>query len=198
MAIHGAPHGGSLNAAAPQPLRAILDAIDRLGRIDGWLGALCLVLLTTLIFAEVLVRFLSGFLPWVPAHIPVAWEYGSYLMAATFTFGAAMTLRAGGHIRVTLLTGNASPVVRRGLEIFCALAATIFVGFLAYAMIKFALGSYQRGTTSISSNTPIWIPQAVVAFGMLLLAMQALARLIQACLGLPLENPDFKPASGME
>jgi hypothetical protein len=26
--------------------------------------------------------------------VPVAWEYGSYLMAAAFTFGAAMTLRA--------------------------------------------------------------------------------------------------------
>ncbi len=32
--------------------------------------------------------------------IPIAWEYSSYLMAASFTFGAAMTLRVGGHIRV--------------------------------------------------------------------------------------------------
>jgi TRAP-type C4-dicarboxylate transport system permease small subunit len=187
-----------LNAAAPQPLRFILDAIDRLGRLDGWLGALCLVSLTLLILAEVAVRFFSRFFSWVPAHIPVAWEYGSYLMAATFTFGAAMTLRAGGHIRVTLLTGNVSPPVRRWLEIACALIATAFVGFLAYAMIKFTLGSYERGQTSISSNTPIWIPQAVVSFGMLLLSLQALARFIQACLGLALENPDFKPSSGME
>ena len=34
-------------------------------------------------------------------------------MAATFTFGAAMTLRAGGHIRVTLVLARVSPATRR-------------------------------------------------------------------------------------
>ena len=61
--------------------------------------------LTCLMLAEVAVRALSNIFPWVPADIPVAWEYCSYLMAACFTFGAAMTLRAGGHIRVTLVLG---------------------------------------------------------------------------------------------
>ena len=37
-----------------------------------------------------------------------------------------------------------------------------------------------RGQTSISSDTPVWIPQAVVTFGMVLLALQFLARFIQA------------------
>ena len=60
-----------------------------LGRLDGWLGAVCLVALTCLMLAEVLVRALSDIFPWVPADIPVAWEYSSYLMAAAFTFGAA-------------------------------------------------------------------------------------------------------------
>ncbi len=36
----------SLNAAAPAPLRILLDAIDRLGRLDGWIGAGCLLTLT--------------------------------------------------------------------------------------------------------------------------------------------------------
>ena len=82
-------HGqGSPNAAAPQPLRSLLDGIDQLSRLDGWLGAGCLVTLTGLMLAEVAVRALSNVFPWVPADIPVAWEYSSYLMAATFTFGA--------------------------------------------------------------------------------------------------------------
>ena len=63
--------------------------------------------------AEITVRALSNFIPWVPADIPVAWEYSSYLMAACFTFGAAMTLRAGGHIRVTLVLGRLQPPARR-------------------------------------------------------------------------------------
>jgi TRAP-type C4-dicarboxylate transport system permease small subunit len=130
----------------------------------------------------------------VPADIPVAWEYSSYLMAATFTFGAAMTLRAGGHIRVTLLLGRLKPPARRLLEIAASLVAMLFIGFLAIAMARFAWAAFQHGQTSISSGTLLWIPEAVIAFGMVLLALQFLARCIQAWLGLPLEDHRIKAA----
>ena len=184
----------SLNAAAPVPLRLLLDAIEKLARLDGWIGAACLIALTLLMLAEITVRALSNVFPWVPADIPVAWEYSSYLMAACFTFGAAMTLRAGGHIRVTLVLGRLRPPARRLLEIAASLVATCFVGFLALAMARFAYGAYERGQTSISSDTMLWIPESVVAFGMVLLALQFLARFIQALLGLPLEDHRIKAA----
>jgi len=184
----------TLNAAAPAPLRLLLDAIDRLGRLDGWIGAACLITLTLLMLAEITVRALSNFISWVPADIPVAWEYSSYLMAACFTFGAAMTLRAGGHIRVTLVLGRLAPAARRWLEVAASLIAMLFVGFLALAMARFAWGAFERGQTSISSDTMLWIPEAVVAFGMVLLALQFFARFIQALLGLPLEDHRIKAA----
>jgi TRAP-type C4-dicarboxylate transport system permease small subunit len=184
----------SLNAAAPAPLRLLLDGIDRLGRLDGWIGAACLVGLTLLMLAEITVRALSNFIPWMPADIPVAWEYSSYLMAACFTFGAAMTLRAGGHIRVTLVLGRLSPPARRLAEMAASLAATLFVSFLAIAMVRFAWTAFAAGQTSISSGTLLWIPEAVIAFGMVLLALQFLARFIQALLGLPVEDHRIKAA----
>jgi len=183
-----------LNAAAPAPLRLLLNAIEKLARLDGWIGAACLVTLTLLMLAEITVRALSNFFPWVPADIPVAWEYSSYLMAACFTFGAAMTLRAGGHIRVTLVLGRLAPPARRIFEIFAALIATLFVGFLAIAMTRFAWSAFDGGQTSISSGTMLWIPEAVIAFGMVLLALQFFARFIQALLGLPLEDRSIKAA----
>jgi TRAP-type C4-dicarboxylate transport system permease small subunit len=184
----------SLNAAAPAPLRLLLDAIEKLARLDGWIGAACLVTLTLLMLAEITVRALSNFISWVPADIPVAWEYSSYLMAACFTFGAAMTLRAGGHIRVTLVLGRLPPAGRRPFEAAAALVATVFVGFLAIAMARFAWTAFSAGQTSISSGTLLWIPEAVIAFGMVLLALQFLARFIQALLGLPLEDHRIKAA----
>jgi TRAP-type C4-dicarboxylate transport system permease small subunit len=184
----------SLNAAAPAPLRLLLDGIERLGRVDGWIGAACLITLTLLMLAEITVRALSNLVPWVPADIPVAWEYSSYLMAACFTFGAAMTLRAGGHIRVTLVLGRLAPPARRLLEIGASLVATCFVGFLSIAMARFAWSAFERGQTSISSDTMLWIPEAVIAFGMVLLALQFLARTIQAVLGLQLEDHRIKAA----
>ena len=193
----GAP-SRSLNAAAPAPLRLILEFLDRLSRFDGWLGAMCLASLTALMLAEVFVRAVSNFIPAVPSSIPVAWEWSSYLMAATFTFGAAMTLRAGGHIRVSLLLANVPPALRRLLDITSAAVALVFMTFLAYAMVKFTYASYAKGQTSISSDTPVWIPQATVTFGMVLLALQFLARVIQALLGLPLEDARMKAGALVE
>lgn len=186
---HGPGTGpGSPNAAAPQPLRSLLDGIDMLSRLDGWLGAACLVTLTGLMIAEVAMRALSNVFPWVPSDIPVAWEYSSYLMAATFTFGAAMTLRAGGHIRVTLVLARVSPAVRRWMETVLAALGTFFCGFLAWSMAYFTWRSFEGGQTSAGSGTLMWIPQIVVTFGIVLLTVQFLARFFQAALGLPLED----------
>ena len=191
-----APSGA--NAGAPQPLRAILDGIDVLGRLDGWLGALCLAMLTCLMIAEVTVRALSNVFPGVPADIPVAWEYSSYLMAAAFTFGAAMTLRAGGHIRVTLVLARVTPATRRWIETVLGALGVGFTGFLAVAMVRFTWNSFISDQTSISSATPLWIPQVFVTFGVCLLMLQFVARFAQAALGLPLEDLSMRAASVAE
>jgi TRAP-type C4-dicarboxylate transport system permease small subunit len=186
------------NAGAPPLLRPLLDGIDRLSRLDGWLGAGCLVTLTGLMLAEVLVRALSNIFPWVPADIPVAWEYSSYLMAATFTFGAAMTLRAGGHIRVTLVLARVSPATRRKMETVLALLGMCFCGYLAWAMAYFTWRSFDSGQTSVSSGTLMWIPQAFVSFGIVLLTIQFVARFFQAALGLPLEDLSMRAGAVAE
>ncbi|HRD78667.1 MAG TPA: TRAP transporter small permease [Hyphomicrobiaceae bacterium] len=184
--------GHSPNRSAPGPIRILLDGIDALCRIDGWMAAVCLALLTLLILAEITVRALSHYFPSVPADIPVAWEYSSYLMAATFTFGAAMTLRSGGHIRVTLLLARLPVPLRRAAEVLVSAAGLMMAGFLTYAMFRFTYEAFSRGQTSISSDTRLWIPQAIVTFGILLLALQFFARFIQALLGLPLEDQRLK------
>lgn len=191
-------HRAGANEGAPPALKALLDGIDVLGRLDGWLGALCLAALTLLMLAEVAVRALSDIFPWVPADIPVAWEYSSYLMAAAFTFGAAMTLRAGGHIRVTLVLARLSPQGRRWLETVLALLGVGFTGFLAMAMVNFTWRSYASDQVSISSATPLWIPQAMITFGVCLLVLQFVGRFFQALLGLPLEDLSMKAASVAE
>ena len=203
-------HGPGLNDGAPAIVRPLLNIIDRLGRLDGWIAGGCLVVLTTLMIAEVIIGAIANSVYWLrgqgltwlpenmPASVPNAWEYSSYLMAASFTFGAAMTLRAGGHIRVTLLLARLSPARRRLLEIVAALAGVLLSGFLAYSMVLFSWGSYDRGATSISSDTPVWIPQAVITFGIVLLALQFLARFIQALCGLQLEDPRLRVAGVAE
>src|SRR3546814_20021325 len=74
-------------------VKRLLDGIERLSLLDGWVGAACLMLLIALMLAELTVRMLSNIFPGLPGGLPYTWEYCSYLMATCFTFGAAMTLR---------------------------------------------------------------------------------------------------------
>jgi TRAP-type mannitol/chloroaromatic compound transport system permease small subunit len=192
-----APHL-DLNAGAPSGIRWFLSGIDRLGRLDGWIGALCLLALTCLMLAEVIVRAASNFFGIGPGVVPNAWEYSSYLMAAAFTFGAAMTLRGGGHIRVTLVLASAGPRLKKVLETLSSALAFAATSYLTVSMIIFTWNSFARGQVSISSGTTVWPPMALVTIGMALLALQFLARTIRAALDLPLEDPSMRASNPVE
>ena len=165
--------------------------MDWLARLDGWLGALCLLVLCLLMISGIVVRTLSTIVDWLPKDIPIAWEYSSYLMAVTFTFGAALTLRAGGHIRVKVLLGSVRPQASTALEVLSTLIGTAFAGFFFVAMTEFAWRAFRTDDCSLASDTPLWIPQACVAFGALLLLLQMVARLGQLALGEKPENKDI-------
>jgi TRAP-type C4-dicarboxylate transport system permease small subunit len=175
-------------SAVRRKLKQFLKMIDVIARIDGWLGALCLVLLCSLMIAGIIVRTFSTVVSWFPKDIPVAWEYSSYLMAVTFTFGAALTLRAGGHIRVRLLLSNSSPIVVRILELIVTTISLAFAIFFSTAMGRFAWRAYVLDERSLASNTPLWIPESLVAFGAVLLTLQLLARLGQLLINEPPED----------
>lgn len=185
----------SPNAEAPAALRSVLDAIDALGRLGGLIAALALGTLCLLISSEIAVRLLSRYVTFLPPGIPSAWEISSFLMGTAFICGSAMTLRAGGHIRVKVLTAALPPIGRRVLEIVASVIGLGITAFLAYSLAQFTLVNFQRGQTSISSDIPLWIPQAVLTFGAVLLCLQMFARVIQAVLALPVEDDNLKPAT---
>jgi len=172
-----------LYGGAPAPVATVLRAIDALGRLGGYLGAACLFGLTLLILTEIASRNLLN------KNIAVAWEYSSYLMGAGFLFGAAVTLRAGGHIRVSLLLANVGAGAKRLLEIASAAGGTALTGFLAWSLLQFTIRAFERGQTSASSDTLLWIPQSLIVAGAIILSLQMAARLVQALMGLPLEDP---------
>jgi TRAP-type C4-dicarboxylate transport system permease small subunit len=118
-------------------------------------------------------------------------------MAATFTFGAAMTLRSGGHIRVRIVLSRLAPPARRVVEIVVSLIALAFCAFFTHALFEFTLNTYELSEKSIASNTPLWIPQAVVTSGLLLMALQFLARAVRALADLPLEASALEPDQGL-
>jgi hypothetical protein len=65
-------------------------------------------------------------------------------------------------------------------------------------MAYFSWRSFDTGQTSVSSGTLVWMPQALVTFGILLLTVQFAARFLQALFGLPLEDLNMRAGSVAE
>lgn len=179
-------------SAAPGWLLRLLNAIDAMGRFGGSFAALALAALTLIILSEITVRLLSNYFPGMPAGIPMAWEFSAYLMGIAFMAGAAMTLRAGAHIRVSLVLAQLPPTGKRFLEVIASFVGLLLTAFLTWSLAWFTWGSFTRGQTSISSDTPVWIPEAAITFGAGLLALQMFAHLLRALWGLPVEDPSLK------
>ena len=159
------------NAGGRELAKRVLVAIDKLAKLDGWLGALCLTLLCLLMIAGIVVRTLSTLVRWFPKDIPIAWEYSSYLMAVTFTFGAALTLRAGGHIRVRLLLSNASPVGVKSLEGIAAATGQ------STAIVLFTYDVNKPSSSIITPSLPYYpanFPTAIVGTALVVGSANAL------------------------
>lgn len=186
------PPNDPVRANAPGWIISLLSIIDKLGFAGGILAALCLAGLTGIILLEIVVRLLSNVVAGMPSGVPGAWENSAFLMGIAFMSGAAMTLRAGAHIRVSVLLAQVPPAAKRVLEIIACLLGLWLTSFLAWSLGWFTWASYSRGQTSISSDTPLWIPEAAITFGAIVLALQMFARLLQTIYRLPVELPHLK------
>ncbi|WP_114011620.1 TRAP transporter small permease [Cohaesibacter intestini] len=182
-------------AAIPAIFSIYVRVVHWLAIGGGILATICLTLLTFLVFSEVAVSSLSKIIPGMRTDIPIAWEYSGYLMGTAFMLGSAITMRAGGHIRVTALLFLISPKIRHVVETFATLVGTLFSAFLSWALIAFTYRSFMDGNVSFASYTPLWIPQTGMTIGASILTLALVERLFRCLLGVPLELPSLKAAS---
>lgn len=171
----------------------MLNAIDRIGRLSGYVAAVMIVGIAALVLSEIVFRNLFNI------SLTFAWDYSAYMMAGAIFCGAAFTLRSGGHVRVSLLTHNVPPKLAAGIDFVATIFATLISCYAAYALILFAWSSFETGRTSSTIDaTPLVYPQGIIAFGAVLLALQFIARLLRLILREPPEDQAAKEAYGVE
>lgn len=171
---------------------------DLLSQIGGWIAAGCILGLTGLVLAEIIVAFLARFIAALPSGIGIGWEYSAYLMGASFLLGAGMTLRAGLQLRVELLLRAGKGRIAALLELVSATIGSVLCVFLAINLARLTLRTYGYGEVSQGSFTPLWIPQAVLTVGAAILALQMLARLLACLAGQALERPEIGAITAIE
>ena len=158
--------------------------LDRIYRWALWVAALCLVGIALLVGAQLAGRIVDGTLkllgrePYGIVILSLA-EFSGFLLAAASFFALAATLKAGAHIRVTMLLSALGENVRRWVEVwvFAFTAATAI--YVTWYLGRFAYLSWTFHDVSPGViPAPLWIPQAAMTIGAAVLATALLDELL--------------------
>jgi TRAP-type C4-dicarboxylate transport system permease small subunit len=124
-------------------------------------------------------------------------EFAGYSMAASAFLALSYTFHSNEHIRVTIILQRFHGRLRKGLEIWCTLLATVLAGFFGWYSVKMVLVSWQINELSQGLiPLPLWVPQLAMAAGTVMLGVALLDRLVGYCTGRV--SPDQETQGGME
>jgi len=159
-------------------------ALDNLYRTTLWASALCLATIALLVGTQLAGRLLDGTLALL--HLPRTdfvilslAEICGYLLAAASFLALAGTLKAGAHIRVTMLLGALGESARHFAEIWAFGFAAAIAGYMTWHLANFAFVSWSFHEVSNGViRVPLAYPQAVMAFGALVLTIALVDELI--------------------
>lgn len=151
--------------------------LDFIYRAAGGLAALFIVAIVALVFAQVCLNLadkiavaVSG--SGVGLTIPSYADFTGFFLAASTFLALAYALRAGGHIRVTLVTVRLPERIRRTVEIAVILIALMMSGYATWYMGLLLLESLEFGDRSAGMvSVPLWLPQTPVALGLSILTL---------------------------
>lgn len=157
-------------------MRAALSALYRAAEV---LGAVLFVLIALPILALVFARQFG-------VTVPAADEFAGYAMAGSFALMLGPSLRRGAHIRVGIVIERLHGTARRAMELVCLAFAAALSGYFAFHWSRMTWQSYDFGDLSQGVvPIPLWIPQAVMAVGLVVLAIAFLDDLVTVAFGRP-------------
>ncbi len=163
--------------------------LDTLYRISGALGALFLAAICAIVMLQVgasMINSLVHVVTGVPGDllIPSYSEFTGYFLVSASFLSLAYTLRAGGHIRVSLIIRGIGGKPRKFVELWCTGSGAIFVAFFAWHSVLMVMDSYEYNDISFGMiPVPFWIPQSGMALGLIVLAIALVDDLVSVLKG---------------
>ena len=154
-----------------------MQETSRFDRALGWLvgaanavSAAFVLLLMILVVADITGRYVFN------RPVPMAYEFGSFMLVFIVFLALASTQRAGAHIRVEFVTLRLPPRARVCLDIlaYCLgilVYATILWRGFGWAWTSWQVGDYVAGLI----NIPRYPSQFVVPLGAAILCLQFVA-----------------------
>ena len=123
-------------------------------------------------------------------------ELASFLLVFVVFAGLAYTFRAGGHVRIDLVTSSLPRPVRAWLRVATLALGLVFLGAVIWVTALSSVGSYRYGRVSAVMLYPLWVPMLLIPAGLLLMAVAmlvAFVRQVRASLGPPEGRDEVPP-----
>ena len=163
--------------------------LDFIYRGSGALAALFLLAICSIVALQVGANLIDAVAAWVIGEpiglvVPSYAEFAGFFLAASSFLALAYTLRAGGHIRVSLIIRRFTGSPRRGIELWCTGAGGMLAGYLAFYAVRLVFDSIEFGDVSPGMvSVALWIPQSAVALGLVILTIALADEFVAALKG---------------
>ncbi len=128
-------------------------------------------------------------------------ELASFLQVLIIFGGLAYTLRAGGHVRVDLVTAHVPPPARAWLRVVTLVLGLTFLIIVVWVTAQSALTAWRYGRVSAVMLYPIWLPMLFIPAGLGLMAAAMLPRFrrqLGVALGPRATRDEVAPEEGAE
>lgn len=153
-------------------MRRLHSLIDGAGRASGRLAALLMYVL----LAQIAVEIVFGGI--FRMELGFNYELSTYNLAVIAALGMSQALASNVHIRVTVVQRALPRRLGWLLEVVATAASVVIAVFLASAMVGLAYRSWVSNVQSFyPSETPLVLPQALLALAFCLFALSVLSRL---------------------
>jgi len=168
--------------------------LDKLYALSGGVAALCIVMITGLVFAQVVLNltdkiWASIFGGAIGLTIPSYADFTGFFLATASFFALAYTLKEGGHIRVSLFIQRLPEKSRRHIEIWCCALASVISLYFTYYTVLLIIDAFQYNDLSSGMiAVPLWVPQSAMAMGLLVLSIALIDELFTVLLG---QDPSY-------
>jgi TRAP-type C4-dicarboxylate transport system permease small subunit len=158
-------------------------ALDRLYLVSGSLAALCLVAIAVMVGAQLIGRIADGLMRLAGLRpfgfiVEGLVEIAGYLLAISSLLALAPALRAGTHIRVSMLLSALGPRPRWLFELGAFAATFAFTAYMTWRMALLAVDSWRFNEVSHGLvPLPLVYPQAGMFVGLLIFTVALLDEL---------------------
>jgi TRAP-type C4-dicarboxylate transport system permease small subunit len=158
--------------------------LDSLYQLALYASALCLAAIALMVGAQLAGRLVDGTLaliglPRTDFVILSLAEICGYLLAGTSFLALAGTLKAGAHIRVTMLLSAFPESARRYAEMLAFALSATGAGYMTWHLTYFAWVSFRFNEVSPGViRVPLAYPQALMAVGAAILTIALIDELV--------------------